>query len=60
MAGRAVTPPWRNGKAVINHVWMTRMDDELYSGLDDPYGEQGLDVLRLGSAEPGEEVEGLT
>ena len=23
---------------MINHVWMTRLDDELYSGLDDGIG----------------------
>ena len=23
------------GTALINHVWMTRLDDELYSELDD-------------------------
>jgi hypothetical protein len=48
---------------------MTRLDDELYSGLDDGpiaggFGsgeavEQDLEIPGLGSAEPGEDVEGL-
>ena len=33
--GGSVTP---KGTALINHVWMTRLDDELYSGLDDGTG----------------------
>jgi hypothetical protein len=58
--------------ALINHVWMTRLDDELYSGLDDGLTdgadgvvggadavEQDLEVAGLGSAEPGEDLEGL-
>ncbi|GLX94930.1 hypothetical protein Hesp01_28800 [Herbidospora sp. NBRC 101105] len=41
---------------VINHVRMTRLDDEL--GLD-AIGEQLPDVVRLGRTEPDEQVEGL-
>ncbi len=44
------------GTPVINHVRMTRLDDEL--GLD-AIGEQLPDVVRLGRTEPDEKVEGL-
>ncbi len=58
-AGRA-RPPRRKGKALINHVWMTRLDEELYSGLDDlRAGEEVPEVGGFGGTEPGEDVEGL-
>ncbi len=45
---------------LINHVWMTRLDDALYSGLDDLGGvEEDLEVSGLGGAEPVEDGEGL-
>ncbi len=50
----AIFPPALEA-AVINHVWMTRLDDVL--GLDLALQETPH-VLGLGGAEPGEEVEG--
>lgn len=45
---------------MINHVWMTRLDDALYSGLDDLGAvEEDLEVTGFGGAEPGEDGEGL-
>ncbi len=65
MAGRAAYLIGHGGRdskgtALFNHVWMTRLDDELYSGLDDLSAvEEDLDVPGLGRAQPGEDGEGL-
>jgi hypothetical protein len=54
-------PRLPKGPALINHVWMTRLDDELYSGLDDLNAlDAGPEVTGLGGPEQGEDVEGLT
>jgi hypothetical protein len=45
---------------LFNHVWMTRLDDELYSGLDDlSVLQEDHEVPGLRSTEAGEDVEGL-
>jgi hypothetical protein len=41
---------------VINHVRMTRLDDDLLSA--DPVVEERPDVVGLGGTEAGEDVEG--
>ncbi|GII52306.1 hypothetical protein Pth03_06950 [Planotetraspora thailandica] len=71
MTGRAQPPvsagsslPQTTGSEsplVINHIRMTRLDDDLLLDLVEFPGltQEDPDVLRLRRAEPGEDVEGL-
>ncbi|GAA4052507.1 hypothetical protein GCM10022248_19680 [Nonomuraea soli] len=61
MTGRAKSPLTQRDRLLFNHVWMTRLDDELYSGLDDngQLVEERPQVGGLGSTEPDEKGVGL-